>query len=145
MSDTQGWIESLLLLDTDECVLWPFSLRNGYGQLKLNGKVVYAHQVVCERAHGCRPRGKEVAHGPCHNRSCVNPRHLSWKTRRGNALDRHRDGTFGEGHPCAKLTAQQVAEIRATPRTRRTRRELASKHGVSTSLISAILLERLWK
>lgn len=51
----------------------------------------------------------------------------------------------GEAHGSAKLTADQVRDIRAYPSYRGSQKDLAEKYGVSVSLVSAILKRKLWK
>ena len=74
------------------------------------------HRRVCRLAHGEPPTSDHhAAHGPCHNRACCNPEHLSWKTPIGNAADKVRDGTrqHGKRNPNATLTKKQVRAIKA--------------------------------
>jgi HNH endonuclease len=104
------WLQRTMRCRTDDCLVWPYASLNGYGKVwhPAQRRVVSVHVVACEFVNGSRPEDMEAAHGPCHNRLCFNPRHLSWKTRRDNKLDRHRDGTGW------RLTADQVREIRSS-------------------------------
>ena len=103
--------------ETDECIIWPYSLyKNGYGQITYNGQKTQASRVSCILAHGPPPDDKPFAlHQPivCHNRACVNKRHLRWGSRRDNTEDIFLDGTDRQGikHPLAVLTEKQVKEI----------------------------------
>ena len=86
------------LLETDwdaGCILWTADDDpSGYGpRLSLYGHTMSAARYALILATGINPAGLDVAHGPCHNRLCVNPLHLRWATRRENAADRRRDGT----------------------------------------------------
>ena len=50
--------------------------RNGYGQVRVKGRLQYAHRVSYELATGTPlPGGVELDH-LCRNRACVNPIHL---------------------------------------------------------------------
>ena len=51
---------------------WP----KGYGQFRVNGKLVRAHRWSYEYFIGPVPTGMELDHFKCHNPSCVNPYHL---------------------------------------------------------------------
>ena len=143
------------------CIEWPYNIAgNGYGQLWVDGKRVPAHRQALQEFNPA-PNGKicsvkgewvsgdklEAAHGPCHNRICVNPLHLSWLTRTENRADRRRDGTHnnGELNPMSKLDADEVSEIRAAYATGRYRQpELAERYGVSRPQVSRIVTGKCW-
>lgn len=87
----------------DECWLWTASMRQGYGQLKVDGHMVNAHRLAYELWVGPVPAGHEIDH-TCHNgsgcdegdacphRRCMNPAHLEAVTRTVNLerRDAHR-------------------------------------------------------
>lgn len=143
------------------CIEWPYGgSGTGYGMLRLHGKPIYAHRMALQEFNPapdgkiCDVKGEWVSgdkmlaiHGPCHNRRCVNPRHLSWGTHAENRADCKRDGTElkGEKHANSKLCAVEVAEIRAAYATGRYRqRELAEQYGVNQSNISYIVNGKCW-
>lgn len=106
------------------------------------------HRLVCEAFHGPQPTPRhEVAHA---NGDGLDNRagNLRWVTHRENEADKkaHGRGNAGEAHPMAKLTAEDVAEIRAKRASGgATLRALAEEFGVSKSMISLIVLRRNWR
>lgn len=111
---------------------------SGYPQVHLsNGSDdanVFVHALVCEAFHGARPAGHQACHndGSKTNNCAYN---LRWGTASDNALDAVRHGNWGHGP--AKLTDQQVLEIRCSAERQTT---LARQYGVSQALISQIKL-----
>ena len=111
------FLKQSMKIETDDCIPWPYAkIETGYGQLSVDGQVVYAHRVVCEMVHGKPPPEKPLAlHSPiiCHNSSCINKRHLRWGSYDDNSQDKKLDGTVRQGikHPMAVLTEKQVKEI----------------------------------
>lgn len=110
----QFYDEIVLSYEGDECLTWPFArFSRGYG----NMHGLYVHRLICEAVHGAPPtKDHQAAHscGKGHE-GCVAKRHLSWKTRKENSNDMIAHGTLlkGEKQPMAKLTEQNVRDIRA--------------------------------
>ena len=74
--------------------------KNGYGWLKVFGKVVSAHRYSYELHKGHIPDGSEILHS-CDNKGCINPDHLRVGSHQENmkeAADRGRMRS-GENHP----------------------------------------------
>ena len=106
-------------LDTppeDDCLPWPYTTdREGYGQLRWEGKMRRVPALVCEHHYGPRPPGMTARHalkevcslGP----NCWSYRHLSWGTWEDQAADSARTPSQS-----ALLSDQQSA-----PRHRRSR------------------------
>src|SRR5690606_2445095 len=70
------------------CIIWTGALDGrGYGQLRVNGRVVKVHRWAWEREHGPIPAGMVIDH-TCWERSCVNVDHLRLATRQQNSANR---------------------------------------------------------
>lgn len=144
--------ESLLSLETDECIVWPLGLfKDGYGKIRTGKITVKTHRLVYEKKIGPITDGLNVCHH-CDNPPCMNYRHLFLGTVQENNEDkrikkRHR---FGETHPIAKLTENDVRDIRARyvkdVKNRDKRQlKLAEEYGVNQTAISCIIRRKTWK
>lgn len=145
--EAERFLEQALQIETDDCIIWPFCLMDkGYGVITLDGRPQKAHRVVTERTYGPPPGTKyDAAHSPgiCHERSCINPRHLRWATRKENLADKKIDGTenWGTANPRNKLTPEQVLSIFGDQRHVR---EIAEDLGIHTATVYAIRRGVTW-
>lgn len=132
----------------DDCLVWPFyRSKSGYGWAHIEGHPRPVSRYVCAKVYGEPPTQKHQAAHSCGkgHEGCVNPRHLSWKTRKENEADKIGHGTrrFGESHPQAKLTTEKVIEIRALRKTH-TAQSLADMFQVSKGSIDDICVGKNW-
>lgn len=138
-----AFFEEAVTLETDECVIWPYGLVDGYGVLTVNGKSGRVSRLALERRVGPAPVDKPLAcHGPCHTRACFNYRHLSWGSHKENATDRHRDASQprGEAHYRFNVLPPQRAEIiKRYQAGGVTQTQLATEYGCTQPHISRIL------
>lgn len=138
---------------TNDCWLWVGSIRkNGYGHFFYDGKIELAHRASWELHKGKIPKGKQINH-KCFNRACVNPEHLYAGTQVDNMRDAKIAGTFrcirvpiGEKNPKAKLTEDQVREIRDKhiPGIYGCYK-LARDYDIGASAIYSIVARKTWK
>lgn len=133
-----------------DCWPWTKSLRkSGYGQCWDGRRVRAAHRVAWELTFGPIPAGAHVCHR-CDNPLCCKPAHLFLGTGADNMADMVAKGRSlrGERHPGAKLTEEDVLEIRrlyAPPRRHGIVREIARRFGVTPSAVAAIGSGRCWQ
>ena len=142
------WLEAHKDYGGSDCIEWPFpTLLSGYCHIHFNGKSTLASRVICRLAHGHPPDETYHAAHTCGNgsRGCLNPQHLRWATRQENENDKLAHGTRprGERQGSAKLTREQVAEIRAMSGAV-LQREIAERFGVARQHISKIVSGKLW-
>lgn len=146
--EVRAFVDGLLLTDTQECILWPYSVgSHGYGDFKRDGKHSLAHRWVCEQAHGPAPLSNMDAAHSCGRDLCVNRKHLSWKSHADNCADKLLHGTQpqGESVHLAVLTETEAAKILATPKVRGSGIALAELYGVSQATVSMIRSDKTWK
>lgn len=132
------WLREHASYQGDDCLIWPFSLTNGYGTFSYLGETHYAHRFMCELIHGPAPSPEHEASHECGNGhcGCVHPKHVFWKTKSENQADRAKHGRKANGYQ-AKITLEQAAQIRAL-RGKHTQQELADMFGCSRANISLI-------
>jgi hypothetical protein len=133
----------------DGCWLWTaYRNQKGYGQIQVNGHPHRTHRVAWSLVNGPIPDGMAVLHS-CDNPACVNVAHLHLGTVADNNRERCERGRshkpIGETNSRAKLTEQQVLEIRARYALGDIhQQELADEYDVCRSLISHIVNRYRW-
>ena len=140
------------------CREWQGVKRGGYGRLWDGERLVDAHRLAWECAHGPIPPGVDILHR-CDNPSCIKvsdlfpgdqgsnnaDRHAKGRTRNGAAKLRGRPSkTRGARHVLAQLGEEQARRIKFASRTRGSREALAKRYKVSVSLIDGIRSGRNW-
>lgn len=131
-------------IDPTSCYEWTGSTdENGYGQLRIAGKLRGAHRISFALFRGGF-QSLRVLH-KCDNPLCVRPSHLFLGTQLDNMRDMHakkrRVYRTGENHARAKLTDTQVDEIQrcAAPYRLGLYSALAREFGVSSRHISTLV------
>jgi DNA-binding XRE family transcriptional regulator len=104
-----------------------------------------AHRFSLALSLGRLPNGD--SRHTCHFRPCCRPDHLIEGTRRENMADAVQAGRTlrGERNPLSKLTAAEVAEIKALRRNGIGQRQVAKKFGIAKTTVQHIDKGRLWK
>ena len=114
---------------------------------------VRAHRLAYCQHHGVTLEsieGLSVRH-KCDNPPCVNPNHLELGTHADNMRDKaergRAPGIKGELNKAAKLTEEQVRDIRANCVIRakgRSAQDYANKYGVTKALVCMVLKRKIW-
>lgn len=139
--------ESVERKGENDCWNWiGKSIVDGYGTLTTRGKYVRAHRFAWEITNGPIPKGMQVCHR-CDNRLCVNPKHLFL----GTAVDNQHDKVVkkrqarGERSGNAKLTNDEVREIRSLFSIGKSQSQIARDFNVTVQSIHAIVHHKTWK
>jgi hypothetical protein len=110
-----------ILNETNGCHEWQGCLQSrGYGQVRLSGKVEYAHRLAWRLAGREIPTGLYVLH-QCDNPKCVNPEHLFLGTQAENLADMQRKGRGRRPYPKELPAEERLAAKRE--RNRRWRKQ----------------------
>lgn len=130
------------------CWIWQGSrFPSGYGALTTPIKTYRTHRYAWEIEHGPIPAGMLVCHH-CDNRPCVRPDHLFLGTTADNAADRESKGRGNPGHgiaqPSAKVTDDDVREIRRLASTGMMQKEIGRRFGIAQPTVSGIVRRVTW-
>lgn len=145
LSDYQKKIE----VTPSGCLIWTAStMKTGYGQFNVNGKMMGAHRIAWELANGPIPEGMCVLHN-CpsgDNRLCVNHEHLFLGTRAENSRDMINKGRSGTGqrNSQAKLTEDDVRGIRKSCECGESKSSVARRYGISRTQVSNTVARKRW-
>jgi hypothetical protein len=136
------------ITDIPQKILKDSITEDGYLYVRLKGKHCPIHRLVLETFVGPCPENCECRHLDS-NRSNPDLTNLSWGTRKENAIDRKSNGTEifvnGEKHPNAKLTDEQVVEIKVSLDKGFGLSELGREYGVTPQAIWCIKNNRTRK
>jgi hypothetical protein len=136
-------------IDSNGCTKWlGTKTQAGYPWLVYMFKQYYAHRVIAAIAAGRKSlkRTEHVCHR-CDNPGCITPGHLFIGSPADNMRDcrvkkRH---AFGERNGHAKLTKDEVMELRRLHKCGVKQRILASRYSINQQSVSEIALRKTWK
>lgn len=147
------WSKVAVTVATRDCWLWQGAKTgNGYGNFsvpEMSAKMA-AHRVAYWLASGEYPPDGLVVRHKCDTPLCVNPHHLEIGTVSDNVRDMIERGRQpvrdqrGEKNGAAKLTAADVERIRELIAMGQKNTKIASRFGVTHSMISRIRRQRSW-
>jgi len=139
--------------EDDECWEWKaYCNRQGYGMIRNGRRMAKSSRMAWVLAnHRPIPSGLHALHH-CDNRACVNHSHIYVGTNADNIKDKvtRERSKFshperqGELHPLAKLSADDVREIRRVGIGGGKGRESAKRFGVSPATVTLIVQRKLW-
>lgn len=121
--------------------------KKGYGHLSYKRKVELAHRISWLMFKGKIPNDMKVCH-KCDNPPCINPSHLFLGSQKENVKDmfqKKRKIHEGINHPGAKLTNENIKEIRKLLREGKTQQYIADKYNISNGHVGSIKHRRTWK
>lgn len=139
-----------LLRYTDDCIIWPFSIApDGHPMYSDGSGKTSLGRMMCEIKHGPPPTPQHHAAHSCGqgHEGCYNWAHLYWATPKENARDTvlHGRSLKGMKNVNAKLSDDDVREIRRLIASGRTLTSIAKQYGMSLTPISSIRLGKTWK
>jgi hypothetical protein len=128
--------------DENGCMLWMGAKnQKGYGNFGINNKIVAVHRFSYELHVAKIPRGMQVLH-KCDVRNCIAPDHLFLGTQSDNMKDMYGKNRgnrpIGEHAYWAKLSNQQILEIRKLISNGTSNNAIAKMFGVTPEHISGI-------
>ena len=122
-------------------------LPAGYGILKKKGERTYhyAHRLSYEMHTGLPSKGKHVLH-KCDHPWCVNPDHLFIGTSHDNHMDQKQKNRHlaGQKNGNAKISEQDVREIKALASVGMAQHKIADRYGVCQMQVSRIVRGTRW-
>jgi hypothetical protein len=146
------WRHTSKSVDVNACWPWTGCLIGRYGRISTgtrdrNGRygVERAHRVSYEIHNGPIPPGLFVLHS-CDNPPCVNPKHLHLGTNVDNmreAVERKRF-PLGEAKATARLSEQQVCEMRRRLHAGERVGAVAGAYGVDRSTVRRVASGIYW-
>lgn len=121
----------------------------GYPIVQRNGVATSMSRYVYEDFYGRKiTEGNVILHS-CDNPHCINPEHLAEGSVNDNVQDKIRKGRersiFGEKHPKAKLTEEDVVEIKTLLKRGYTPNHIGDLYGVAGSNIRQIRRGKSWR
>lgn len=133
------------------CWEWQGRLNpRGYGEFSWRGTKFRAHRLSYVWSYGPVEEGLYICHH-CDNPSCVCPNHLFAGTPRDNVQDaiqkgrrRHTNPPRGERSGKAKLTSQQVYEIRKRYTEGESSSALANEYGINPRYVVKLVKRERW-
>lgn len=129
-----------------DCLEWTLGhAAFGYGYTEVDGVSMGCHRLALI-LEGLNITGKVVMH-ICDNPPCCNPKHLQIGTKKDNNADRAAKGGYFKGikNHAAKITEQDVRDIRQLAQNGNTISVLATSYNLSGNHIRRIVYRKNWR
>jgi HNH endonuclease/Helix-turn-helix domain len=135
----KAFLEKVLAqAEVEHCILWPYAIQSrGYAVIAVKRVPTLVHRIICERVWGPAPAPNMEAAHFCQTKACINPAHIRWVTPTENRRDSVMAGA--NFNPGAKISPQDVEEIKSLYASGLLQKEIAKKFNVQPSMISRIL------
>jgi HNH endonuclease len=138
-----------------QCWLWLGARtgNHGYGSVGIErGKTTTtAHRIAWQLEHGTDPGAMHVLH-KCDNKLCVRPAHLFIGTQAENIADMMAKGRYvsapkprGSAQWQAKLTEDDVLDIRSVHAFGGSCADIASAYGMTPQNVRAVVSRKTWR
>ena len=131
-----------------KCWEWLGNHKRRYGSIWYGNKRMPAHKFSYFLHFGYMPKCKEYVCHKCDNTFCVNPDHLFLGNQKDNMLDMTRKGRHsnnkGEKNPNAKLSLEDVLEIKRLRKYGWTYRQLKNRFSIGNTQIGRIVKGFSW-
>ena len=158
-----------LIVDTDNCIEYPITNREGYGMIQgfdNNGKKLHmlAHRVAYQLYTGDNIVSGDVICHRCDNSRCINPKHLFKGTHLDNVKDKvskgrqakgEKNGRYIDGRSSDRivhrsinrgnLSLSQVMEVRELKRRGEKLKSIASILNIPYQTVRDISCGRVYK
>ena len=122
--------------------------REGYPSVYLKGYgKMWIHRLIARAFLGPKPSGKREVRHLDGNKENNSPWNLAWGTAKENAQDRilHGRTLCGSRHHQAKLTEDDIREIRRLRGEGVSRNAIAKKYSLHPGTIASIVARRAWR
>lgn len=135
------------------CLEWQKFLEKGYGLVHIGGrqpgnKVWRVHRLMWTLEKGEIPAGKMIRH-LCHNRACLNIKHLAIGTNQDNMNDMKNAGRQnkckGSQHGEAKLSETAIPVIKRLVKAGKSYRAIGEIFGVQKAAIYKVIKGLSWR